>query len=142
EPTPQRRAHRTVDDDEAEGAQPLLRRVEARESKAAAVGNMDTANCCRFALQQRPDAQRIEDAPAAVGQCRGPIVEARLPERAERMSLDQDDVESELGQRQRERRADETAAADGDVTLHDLRVRARFHSSASRWRRRLSERRW
>ena len=32
------------------------------------------------------------------------------------MGFDQDDVESKLGQRQRERRADETAAADGDVT--------------------------
>ena len=60
--------------------------------------------------------QRFEDAPAAVGQRGGAIVEARLPERAERMRFDQDDVEGELGQRQREARADETAAADSDVT--------------------------
>ena len=61
--------------------------------------------------------QRFEDAPAAVGQCSGPIVETRLPERAERMGLDQDDVERKLGQRQRERRADETAAADATSHL-------------------------
>ncbi len=38
------------------------------------------------------------------------------------LRFDQDDVEGELGQRQRERRADEAAAADSDVTAHDIRA--------------------
>jgi len=97
----------------------------------------DRRDLTRF--QQRPDAQRIEDAPAAVGQCRGPIVEARLPERAERMGFDQNHVERELGQRQCERGTHEPAAADRDVAAHTIGIRRdRCHSSASLWRRRLS----
>ena len=60
--------------------------------------------------------QRFEDAPAAVGQRGGAIVEARLPGGAERMRFDQRRRrDCSCGQRQRERRADQTAAADGDV---------------------------
>ena len=101
--------------DEAERAQSLLGGVDPREAEAPLIGDVNATDRRRLALEQRPDAQRLEDAPAAVGQRGGAIVEARLLGRAERMRLDQRDLEVELRQRQREPRADETAAADRDV---------------------------
>ena len=117
--------------------QPLLRRVDAREAEAAAIGDVNAPDRGRLALHQRPDAQRLEDAPAAVGQSRGALVEARLPERAERVRLDQDDVETRArpaparGSRRRGRRRRSRRRRAHEIDA--LARRASLMSSVSRW---------
>ena len=124
---PERRADVPVRYDVAECVEPLLGGAEPRRAEMAGVGNADLAHRAGVRLQVLPDAERLEDPPAAVAQRAGAIIEARLPGRIGDHRLDQCDAPAGSGERERQARTDHAAADDRDL---DIGVRRRAHAAA------------
>jgi hypothetical protein len=120
--TPQRRTHHAIHNDEAERVEALLLRVDASKAKAPLIGNVDAPDRCGLAFHQRPNPELFENASTAVRQCSTAVIEARLLGGTEGSRLDQRDRKSQLRQCERETRADQTAARDGDIDTQRLSV--------------------
>jgi hypothetical protein len=113
--SPQRRAHDSVHDHMTELIHTLFACIDAREPEATFIRYVDAPDRCGFTGDQGPDTETLEDATAAIRQCRGAFIEARLIYRPERMRLNEGNLEVELRERHSERRADEAAAANRHI---------------------------
>ena len=87
----------------------------ARPAIVAGVGDADVENGLGLVGQLGPDAQRREQALAGVGDGGGPSVEARVRERLQGHTVDQDRVEAGLSGGERQQAAAQAGAHDGEI---------------------------
>jgi nitrogen regulatory protein PII len=97
-----------------------LAMVEMQEKRAgmavvASIGDADVEDRLGLGAEIAPQAERLEQALARIGDGRGAPVEARRRERAERHAVDQNGVEARLAGCQREQAAVEARAHDRDI---------------------------
>lgn len=93
----------------------MLCRIETREAESTRIGHVDPPDRRRLRRDLRPETERFEGAARAVAERRRAIVETRLRGRIGRDAFDQSRLETRRREGERETRAHQTTADDGDV---------------------------
>ena len=114
---PQRRADRPVGNDVTESIDAVIRGLQARESEPTGIRDMNGADRSGVARDLVPDPQAFEDSAAGIAESRGALVEARLGRGIRRDTFDEQRPHARAREAERQARAYEAAADDGDVEL-------------------------